>query len=704
MNNPLVRRLIPLLLLAIPWGCAHHGLPPLAQIDGQAISEAEFALYIQTLPQNRREAVIQDPEERRKAFEEFQRRRLYALAAQQSGHHTLDSLRRRMSLLDQMIISQFYQLVFIGENLGIPRREIEAFYSRNPGKFRDSAGHLPLIHEILERVSDTMSLAKADLDSFYRANEANYPLPQPDLRRKLAENYLFETKQRRSENPTAGLKAKYEVRMTYVSRPPTDEDIADYYAQNRNAYESPDAFDLYHIEIATPSTLKALGSKVAAIKNLEEFKALATRISENSWTKPLGGRLGPVKRGFCLPYGIGMMPSLFPALDTVQPGNIANPLQNPETGKWHYFWLAGKVPRSVKPLDRVKTLVKQDLLTNGIVEIRPNDTLAVIPGRRAILGKDADFLRDEYPDQLRERPTRDNLADFLVEREIVVAEAEALGLLEDDRLKAKRLDNELEFWSRFYADSLLAPAWNGDTAAMAALFARKKSVFTEDPEQTDWRPFARDLAAYPLMTSKELETEFYTNREHYFRGDSLPAFAEAEYDVYQNLKGEAYRRLDAKVASALKMRFRVRIDPSLEEPTYEPADKVLKQAGDLHRDRKPDRALYLYGKLREKFPERDALQYPVGLGMAQIHLEQKRYQQALAEYRRLGFLYPQNPGNYKAMFMEGFILAEHFKSDSAAVRAFERMLEKYPGSELSKEADWMMRNIRSGGALIPAPR
>lgn len=703
MNFPWVRRLIPLFLLALPWGCAHRGLSPLAQIEGQALSEAEFALHLQTLPQDRRVAVNQDPEVRRKTFEELLRRRLYALAAQESGHPALDSLRRRLSLLDQIEITQFYRLVFIGENLGLPRREIEAFYNRNPGKFRDSTGqtgHPPPVHDILERVSDTMALAKADLDSFYRANEANYPLPQPDLRRKLAENYLFETKQRRSENAVAELKVKYGARMIHVSRLPTDVEIAAYYAQNKNAYESPDAFDLYHIESSTP---KALGSKVAATKDLEAFKALAMRYSENAWTKPLGGRLGPVKRYFCLPYGIGMMPSLFPALDSARPGKIADPVQNSETGKWHYFWLAGKIPRAIKPLDRVRSLVKQDIFTNGIATIKPTDTLAVIPGRRAILEKDADFLRDEYPDQFGDRPTRENLAVFLMEREVVVAEAESLGLLDDDRLKAKRLDNGLAFWSRFYEDSLLAPSWNGDTAAMAALFARKRHVFTRDPEQTDWRPFARDVAAYPLLASKELETEFHTNRERYLRGDSLPAFAEAEFDVFQNLKAEAFRRLDAKVASALKARFRVRIDPSLEEPTYEPADKVLKQAGDLHRDRKPDRALYLYGKLREKFPERAELQHSVGLGMAQIHLEQERYQQALAEYRRAVFLYPGNPGNYKAMFMEGFILAEHFKSDSAAVRALERMLEKYPGSELSKEADWMIRNIRSGGALMPAP-
>jgi PPIC-type PPIASE domain/Outer membrane lipoprotein len=713
MNFPLVGRLFSLFVLALPWGCAHRGPAPtldqalpLAQIEGQPISEAEFGIYTQTLLQERRVAVSQDPQERRAAFEEFLRKRLYVLAAQKSGHPSLDSLRRRVALLDQQVITQFYQLIFIGENLGFTRKEIEAFYSRNPDQFRDSSGRLPPVDEVLARISDTMALAQADLDSFHRANAANYPPPQPDLRRKLAENYLFETKQIRSENTAAELKAKYRARMIRRFTTPTDAELAAYYEQNKEAYVSLDGFDLYHIESATPKTSetsKALASKVAAIKTLEEFKALAMRVSQNTWTKPLGGRLGVVKRDHCLPYGIGLLPSLFPVLDAAEIGKIAAPLQNQVTGKWHYFWLAGKVPASIKPLDRVKTLVKQDYLTNRLANIKPDDTLALIPGRRAILEKDVSFLRAEYPDQYQDIYTRDNLADFLVEREVIAVESEALGLLEDDRLKASRLENELSFWSGFYLDSLLGPSWNPDTAAMAALFAQKPRVFTKDPQQKNWRLFARDLEAYPLLASKELEIEYGINRELYLRGDSLPPFAEVEHDVFHHLKGEAYRRLDAKRASALKARFKVRIDPSLQEPTYEPPDEVLKQAKDDHRDRKPNRALFLYGKLREKFPNRDTLQFSVGLGMAQIHLEQQRYQQALAEYRRMGLLYPQNPDNYKALFMEGFILAEHFKSDSAAVRTFESMLKKYPGSALAKEAEWMIRNIRSGGTLIPEP-
>ena len=673
----------------------------MARIDGQDMDQAEFTLWTQTLAEERREAVSRDPDERRQVFEAYLRKRLYAQAALKSGHPSLDSLRRQLFLLDRQVIAQYYHLVFIGEYSGFTRKQIEAFYRQNSGKFRDSSGRTPPVHRILARVADTMALAKADLDSFYRANQANYPAPQPELRRKLAVNYLLEKKQARSESSDAELKAKYKVRRVSVTRSPTDAEIAGYYARNKEAYESPEAFDLYHIESSSP---KALEPKVKGVKDLEGFKALATRVSENAWTQPLGGRLGPVKRDFCLPYGIGMMPSLFPALDAAGPGKIPGPIKNPETGKWHYFWLAGKIPRSLKPLDRVKVLVVQDLAANRIAEKRPDDTLAVIPGRGAILEKDAFLLRDEVAEPLRDRYTRDDLAELAIAREVTVAEAEALGLFEEERLKALRLDNQLDFWSRFYEDSLLSRNWNQDTVLLSERFARKRAVFAQDAGQTDWHPFARDLAAYAMLTPRELETEFHVNRERYLRGDSLPAFAEAEPEVFRNLKGEAYRRLDAQVVSALKERFGVRIPPSLQEPSYEPADKFLKRAGEWHRDRKPGKALALYGKLREKFPDRPAVQCSAGFGMAQIHLEQGRYQQALAEYRRIAYLYPDNPDDYKALFMEGFILTEHMKMDSAAVRAFEKMLEKHPSSELAKQADWMIRNIRSGGALVPEPK
>ena len=169
----------------------------------------------------------------------------------------------------------------------------------------------------------------------------------------------------------------------------------------------------------------------------------------------------------------------------------------------------------------------------------------------------------------------------------------------------------------------------------------------------------------------------------------------------QSLLPLAYGRLEETSLSRLKTRFKVQIeDPSLNEPVLQPA-VAYKKAQDLHYDRKLDQALALYEKLRTTFPANTGLQDSVSFGIAKIYIEQERYPQAMSEYRRVSYLYPKSTNDYKAMFMVGFIYSEHLKNDSAAVRAFESMIAKYPKSDLTDDADWMVRNIRSGGKLMP---
>jgi tetratricopeptide (TPR) repeat protein len=152
----------------------------------------------------------------------------------------------------------------------------------------------------------------------------------------------------------------------------------------------------------------------------------------------------------------------------------------------------------------------------------------------------------------------------------------------------------------------------------------------------------------------------------------------------------------------LEREFQVVIlDPTLLPAKIKNPQEAYKQAQNQHYDRKLDQAIELYQRLRDEFPKNESLQDSICFGMAQIYIEQEKYQPALSEYRRLSLLYPKSPNNYKAMFMVGFIHAEHLKNDSAAVRAFEKMLSQYPTSDLSDDADWMIRNIRSGGKLMP---
>jgi TolA-binding protein len=304
---------------------------------------------------------------------------------------------------------------------------------------------------------------------------------------------------------------------------------------------------------------------------------------------------------------------------------------------------------------------------------------------------------------MQERYTRESLVDYLIIWEVFSAEARDLGLDKDRSLRAKRIQSDDGFWAGIYRDSVLPATWEEKPADLEKAFKANRALFTRDADSRDWKPHARDIAAWMRLTERDFEIEYHTNPERYTRDSVRTPLAEARPAVFENLKPAGYGRLDAVILEKLKQRFKVRIeDPTLLEPSLEPVAETYKMAQDLHYDRKLDQALGLYEQLRTNFPANAGLQDSVSFGVAQIYIEQERFAQALAEYRRVSYLYPKSPNDYKAMFMVGFIQAEHLRQDSAAVRSFEAMLTKYPDSDLSDDADWMIRNIRSGGQLMPA--
>jgi peptidyl-prolyl cis-trans isomerase C len=58
--------------------------------------------------------------------------------------------------------------------------------------------------------------------------------------------------------------------------------------------------------------------------------------------------------------------------------------------------------------------------------------------------------------------------------------------------------------------------------------------------------------------------------------------------------------------------------------------------------------------------------------------------------------FPQNERAYEAKFMIGFTLAEELKDFDGAEKVFKEFLEKYPSTDLSDDATWMLANMRSG--------
>jgi hypothetical protein len=65
----------------------------------------------------------------------------------------------------------------------------------------------------------------------------------------------------------------------------------------------------------------------------------------------------------------------------------------------------------------------------------------------------------------------------------------------------------------------------------------------------------------------------------------------------------------------------------------------------------------------------------------------------LGYYSELVFQFPDGEHADEAQFMVGFIQAEEIGNFEAARNALERLLEKYPDSELRESAEWMIENM-----------
>ena len=78
---------------------------------------------------------------------------------------------------------------------------------------------------------------------------------------------------------------------------------------------------------------------------------------------------------------------------------------------------------------------------------------------------------------------------------------------------------------------------------------------------------------------------------------------------------------------------------------------------------------------------------------AQMALGKSDYKMANAAYEKLIEIYPDDPNNYKAIFLIGFNTSEYLKDYDKAKGYFERVLADYPNCDLAPSAKWMLDNM-----------
>jgi tetratricopeptide (TPR) repeat protein len=383
------------------------------------------------------------------------------------------------------------------------------------------------------------------------------------------------------------------------------------------------------------------------------------------------------------------------------------PMQNPQTTQWQLFALTSKKESEVKPFDRVSVLVKQDYVQEKGEFIPPDAVLAVYDGDKKVTEADVIQLRKEIPERYQRRYTRKALvSDYLTLWEVSYLEAEAIGLLSNIKSAAAlKLETE-EFWAQVYKDSILKDTYGLDISELKSALEKNKEYFFEkiDSNAVYYDGMNSDIATFLSINPKEFELEYHLFPDKYMKDSLVQPFSEVKYQIFQNIKRNYNKRPWEQMIAKLWSKYNVQVlDPFYQKENPTDPVEVFKLAQNLHTDRKLNEALKQYKIIRSVFngPEYKSLQDSVCMAIAQVYVEQEKFPEALSEYRRLLYYYPESPNNYKAQFMIGFIYSENMKKENLAIRAFKKLLEKYPDCDLADDADWMIRNIESGGALMP---
>ncbi len=643
-----------------------------------------------------------------KTLDNVMQQRLFALEAKASGLQSDTYTNKRIVSMQKRLLLQLYIETHINGNYGVDAKAIESHFNQNKTKFITDSSKTTFEQVKINVVKDFL-LGQANLDSFYQANIANYTritgkdtvtASLDSIKGRVEDEYIRNYKSALSKGMKGNLFEKYSVKTIEPKPKLTNEMLKAFYNEHLERYSSPAQYEVYHIETDSSSI-----KKIGRVKSLDEFKKLAAAKNTNQWTKKVDGYIGFIKEKKSLPYGIGMLPSIFPLLDSIiaqTKQGMTAPVANPFTGKSHLFWVASKKVKSQKPFERVKAIVEQNYVQEKGVTIEEAEIIATFGKGGTITEGDVVFLRKEIPPNQQQSYTRQALRDFILMWELGKLEIESLGLMKTPKVQSTlALDYDYQ-WAKIYEDSIVKSLFGSTNAELEKIYTENKAYFVSDTSKPYSEMLQRNVNIFKTIPKKEFEIEYYTNPSKYKKDTVLLSYSESKYRIFNNIRNRFITKPLENFVNSLKKKYQVKVlDSNYIKNEQLNSAEEFKKAHAFHLDRKLHKAIEQYDLVRTSFPEKLGLQDSVCRAKAQVLVELERFQEALTEYRRLLYLYPESANNYKAKFMIGFILAEHLKQEPAAVVVFKELLEKYPKCDLADDADWMIRNIESGGALMP---
>ncbi len=634
-------------------------------------------------------------------FTDYVRYQLDAQAAVDAGVSGDKTKADRWASIVDRILSDKVRRDILGGQHGFSDAEIQKWAAAQDSVVRK----LPE-DSLRARGGRALALSGAKLDSVYQANKESFKKdsvnfrPFDSVKNEVAELYLRNRTEKKMRDFLPDLRTRYGVKLVSPVRPdPSDDSLMSFWKNHSDLWSSQPVYRL--VALGSKDSTK-LAKALASIKkgDAAAFKKLASKFPVGTPVAP-EGVLGRVKHQFALPYGIGMVPELFSGLESAKAGTTINPFKANDS-LYLAVYLEAKDSATVKPYASVKA----DVLKRWM-EANPwtPASIAVLAtwDKGALFTKgDVDFISEEVPPQMRRQFPADRVLDFMINWKVAGRYSREIG--HDTRTDVRQAvsDNEKIYWAQEWRQTAQAGMFLFEKKdADAATTFWKDSLFAK--EAVDSGKGANRDGARLLLLGKTAFHEAYLVDLDKYRTDSVVL----PYDsVRGRIFGEMRSSLDEKgrdrIDSVLKARYGFKLYPAAPQaPAPLPFATAFDSARAAHDRRALDQAEALYRQVEKNASAPDSVRAQALFQLGQLYGEQQNYPRSLSSYRAVLVRFGNSNEAYKAQFMIAFTFSEYLKNEKAALLEYGKMLVNYPKSDLTDDADWMIRNIKSGGALMP---
>lgn len=575
--------------------------------------------------------------------------------------------------LEDRVLTLVYQRYFAMECLMFPETELREFFDSNKAMFLpDSAQDVEFL-DVRGKVAEKLLLSKNA--EAIKAKNNDTVLFLNEFRKNLQDSTIKTVKE------------KFPVTIEKIVPP----DPEGYYNAHKDEFKTALGFELYHIQMEDSAAL----AKVVAGKtlDLETFKSLAAKYSENKETAANGGYVGYVKDGYSMPYGIGIINGLAAALQGKPEGTVSPILGSTRTPGRHVFYLVREVPPEVKPYERAKADVMNSLLSKGYLELPEDYVLVSKNGAPFVTEKTILSIFREEPGMRKDNSMRDRIVRSLAESASFADEARLLKLDRSWEFKAFMRQVRHNYILTHYED-FKEGKYKLSEDSLKSYFEKNGNPVRPSAGFEDSR---KDIDDYVTFPENVLKRDYYFN--HVINKNR--SIDDVRKQVFSNRIRDLRKARDEREEADVYAKAKVFIYKSglSVKPPVGNLPALLQAADSLYKARQYDRAIEKWKKVRDLYPENDSLFAKATFQIAQIQSEAEQYSFAEAEYFVFYSMWPDSPDAEKALFSRGFILNENLHQDEEALKVLEEFQQKYPKSELKESVDWLVDNIKSGGKL-----